>query len=40
MTTSIYRVWKFEGYICLFIFYIIPFNYTRFMNQTLIFGPN
>ena len=31
---------SFEGYISLFIFYIIPINYTIFMDQILIFGSN
>ena len=31
---------SFEWYIGLFIFYIIPINYTIYMNQILIFGFN
>ena len=31
---------SFEGYIGLFIFYIIPLNYITFMGQILIFGPS
>ena len=31
---------SFEGYIDLFIFYIILINYTIFMSQILIFGSN
>ena len=31
---------SFEGYIGLFIFYIIFINYATFMSQILIFGPN
>ena len=31
---------NFEGYIGLFIFYIIPINYAIFMGQILIFEPN
>ena len=31
---------SFEGYIDFFIFYIIPVNFTTFMSQILIFGPN
>ena len=31
---------SFEGYIDLFIFYIIHINYATFMDQILIFGPN
>ena len=31
---------SFEGYIGLFIFYIILINYTIFMSQILIFGSN
>ena len=29
---------NFEGYIDIFIFYIIPINYAIFMDQILIFG--
>ena len=31
---------SFEGYIGLFIFYILPLNYVTFMGQILIFGPS
>ena len=31
---------SFEGYIRLFIFYIILINYATYMDQTLIFGSN
>ena len=31
---------SFEGYIGLFTVYIISINYTTFMGQILIFGPN
>ena len=29
---------NFEGYIGLFIFYILPINYATFMDQIIIFG--
>ena len=31
---------SFEGYIGLFIFYILPINYATFISQILIFGFN
>ena len=31
---------NFEGYIGLFLYYIIFINYTTFMDQILIFGPS
>ena len=31
---------SFEGYIALFIFYILLINYATYMDQNLIFGPN
>ena len=31
---------SFEGYIDLFKFYILPINYTTFMDQILIFEPS
>ena len=32
--------WKFEGYISLLIFYILPINYISYMDQNLIFRSN
>ena len=31
---------SFEGYIALFIFYILLINYATYMDKNLIFGPN